>query len=142
MTLAWIKALHLAAVMIWIGGMLTLSLVIASLSANGETRSRQELHLVDIVRKWDGMVTTPTMLLVWILGLTMAHQAGWFSSPWLWVKLPIVALLSGLHGVQSGTLRRIASDAGQTPPVFLKVSAPFIVAAVVVVAALAATKPF
>ena len=142
MNLAWIKALHLAAVMIWIGGMLSLSLAIASLSANREPRSRQELRLIGVVRKWDGMVTTPAMLLVWILGLTMAHQAGWFLSRWLWIKLPIVALLSGLHGVQSGTLRRITGDAGRPPPAFLKVSAPFVVAAVTVVAVLAVTKPF
>ena len=142
MTLAWIKALHLAAVMIWIGGMVSQSLAIAALRAGGQPRSRPDLGFVAVVRKWDGMVTTPAMLLVWILGLTMAQQAGWFSSPWLWVKLPIVALLSGLHGVQSGVLRRIAGDAGQTPPAFLNLSAPFVVAAVIVVAALAVTKPF
>jgi protoporphyrinogen IX oxidase len=82
------------------------------------------------------------MLLAWALGVTMAVQAGWFSSRWLMVKLVLVFGLSALHGVQSGTLRRIARSASRSPPAHLRYSAPAILVAIAAIAVLAAVKPF
>jgi putative membrane protein len=138
----WIKAFHVAAAIIWIGGMLLLALLISTLAALPEPRSPQVLRVIGVVRRWDTMVTTPAMVLVWILGLTMALQAGWFASHWLSFKLAIVGVLTGLHGVQSGTLRRLAYDAGRKPPAFLRFSAPFILAAITAIAVLVVIKPF
>jgi len=35
------------------------------------------------------------------LGITLAVMGGWYSAPWLWAKLVLVFMLSGLHGNQS-----------------------------------------
>jgi uncharacterized membrane protein len=82
------------------------------------------------------------MLLAWALGMTMAVQAGWFSSRWLMVKLVLVFGLSALHGVQSGMLQRMARSANRSPPAFLRYSAPAILVTIVAIAALAVVKPF
>ena len=136
-----IKALHLAAVITWIGGMLVLSLLLASLSPTAGARSNDERRLINRARLWDSRVTTPAMLLVWVLGLVMALDAKWFSAPWLWVKLVIVVMLSAVHGVQSGTVRRLASDRPRTPPALLRFAAPLVLAAATAIAILAIAKP-
>jgi putative membrane protein len=98
--------------------------------------------MIEIVRAWDWKVTTPAMLLAWALGMTMAVQAGWFSSRWLMVKLVLVFGLSALHGVQSGMLRRMARGANRSPPAFLRHSASAILIAIAAIAILAVVKPF
>lgn len=141
MSYLWIKAFHLAAVITWIGGMLVLSVVLMALTSPSGPRSDRDRHLINTARTWDSRVTTPAMLIVWVLGLVMALQAGWFSAPWLWIKLVVVVILSALHGIQSGTLRRLAGDASRPPPAFLRFAAPVVMAAVVGIAILAITKP-
>jgi uncharacterized membrane protein len=138
----WLKAFHVAAVIGWIGGMSVSSLFIAMRVTSSRPLAAGESRMIEIVRAWDWKVTTPAMLLAWALGMTMAVQAGWFSSRWLMVKLALVFGLSALHGVQSGTLRRMARSANRSPPALLRYSAPAILVAIVVVAVLAVVKPF
>ena len=71
----------------------------------------------------------------------MAMQAGWFGSPWLTIKLAIVGALSALHGLLSGTLRRLSASADQ-PPAALRYAAPATILGVVMIAILVVTKPF
>jgi uncharacterized membrane protein len=138
----WLKAFHVAAVIGWIGGMLVSSLFIAMHVTFSRPLAAGESRMIEIVRAWDWRVTTPAMLLTWALGMTMAVQAGWFSSRWLMVKLVLVFGLSALHGVQSGTLRRMTRGAHRSPPVSLRYSAPAILVAIAAIAALAVVKPF
>jgi uncharacterized membrane protein len=94
-----------------------------------------------MIRRWDRRVTLPAMLLTWALGIAMAMQGGWFSSPWLMIKLIIVSALSALHGVLSGTLRRLERDAAQ-PAAILLYAAPTTILGIVMIAILVVTKPF
>ncbi len=81
------------------------------------------------------------MLVVWALGLTLALRGGWFASVWLPVKLVFVVALSGVHGVQSGTLRRLAG--GSIAPFQpLRFAGPLVIAFTVAIAVLAVVKPF
>ncbi len=116
MTYALLKALHVAAMVIWIGGMLAVAL--------GPS---------DRLRRWDRLVTTPAMLLALACGIGLAMTGGWFPARWLVVKLGFVLVLAALHGVLAGRLRR-----GLAPP---RLAAPLIVAGVAVVVGLAAIKP-
>lgn len=96
------KSLHILAVIIWISGMVALALGLLK-------PARESLQLLSI---WDKRVTSPAMLLVWVLGLIMAYWGGWFGATWLWVKLAAVFILSGAHGMLSGQVRRaLNSDA-------------------------------
>ena len=79
-------------------------------------------------------VTTPALVLVWVLGLTLAHQGGWFAAGWLHAKIALVVLLSALHGVVAARWRR-GRVSGYGP----LGAAAVLIAGIVV---LAGTKPF
>jgi protoporphyrinogen IX oxidase len=138
----WLKAFHVAAVIGWIGGMSVSSLFISMLVASSWPLAAGESRMIEMVRAWDRKVTTPAMLLAWALGMTMAVQAGWFSSRWLMVKLVFAFGLSVLHGVQSGVLRRMAQGANRPLPACLRYAAPAILVAIAAIAVLAVIKPF
>ena len=105
----WLRALHIAAVMMWIGGMLAAALTVAAASsAHRQQETADRSAFLESVRGWDRRVTAPAMLLVWALGLLLARNGGWFPQLWLLVKLALVLLLSALHGILSGNLRRLS----------------------------------
>jgi uncharacterized membrane protein len=101
-----LKALHLTAVFTWIGGMLAAAVV---LGVGAPQRSPIPAGVFEHLRTWDRRVTTPAMLLAWIIGLALALLGHWFPQGWLIAKLACVLLLSGLHGMLAGHLRRLAS---------------------------------
>ncbi|WP_414448034.1 CopD family protein [Burkholderia sp. 22PA0099] len=138
MTLAmlypWLKALHVAAALMFVGGVSAGALC---LSAAPHAAGAQALAAV--LERWDRYVTTPAMLLVWGLGLGLATMGHWFDSGrWLIVKLVLVVLLSGLHGVQSGRLSALRRGAAARP----WRAAPAVVVLVAGIAMLAVVKPF
>lgn len=128
----WLKALHVAAAMSFVGGALAVSLFLRMASVEASVMA---VHL----RRWDQAVTTPAMLLVWALGLTLAMSGHWFADGWLQLKLLFVLLLSAVHGVQSGHLRRLASGTARAP---LTWAPSVIIGCVLVIAILAVAKPF
>jgi putative membrane protein len=116
----WLKALHIAAVVTWIGGMLASALALGiSWTSNGEADCEDRLAALGAVRRWDDRVTSPAMVLAWVLGLTLALKGGWFGAPWLTIKLILVVALSALHGMLSGFLRRLAKSDPRSPPTSL-----------------------
>ncbi len=131
----WIKAVHVAAVLLFIGGLLSQSFAVAA-------GQRGDAGAAVFVSPWDRRVTVPAMLLVWLTGVVIATEGGWFSSPWLWGKLVFVLALTGLHGFQSGRLRRIRR--GEQPQT--RMQAERMVACIAVSAAIIAllvvVKPF
>ena len=44
------------------------------------------------------IILTPSLIIVWLLGLTMAFTMGFFAQGWLHAKLTLVLALSGYHG--------------------------------------------
>lgn len=130
---AWLKALHVAAAITFAGGILSVAVFLAA-AGPGCTEAARALH------RWDRRATTPAMLLVWALGLTLALMGGWLREGWMVAKLALVVALSGAHGVQSAKLRRLAGGvpAGASPGL----AAPLIVGFVVAIAVLVVVKPF
>ena len=130
----WIKAIHVAAALIFVGGMFAVSVLLAALRAvPGDAKA-----IARFIRGWDSSVTTPSLLLVWALGFALASAGHWFGDAWLAVKLGIVILLSAIHGVQSGRLRRLAAGAAIRS---WRVT-PLILASAFAIAILAVAKPF
>jgi len=117
----WLKALHIAAVVTWIGGMLGAALALCVASASkGEADGAGRLVALGVVRRWDNRVTSPAMVLVWMLGLLLALQGNWFGAIWLTIKIMLVLGLSALHGMLSGSLRNLARAAPRPPPASLR----------------------
>lgn len=101
-----VKALHVASVIVWIGGMIAAQIVLAH-ATNSGNRSPQ---LLNAALRWDRRITVPAMAATWGLGFWMALNAGWFPSGWLIAKLILVTVVSGLHGIVSGWLKRVPRD--------------------------------
>ncbi|SLN12668.1 CopD family protein [Oceanibacterium hippocampi] len=134
-----VKAIHIAAVITWIGGMVANGIALRLATAvPGDGRAA----MLSGVARWDRRVTSPAMGLVWLLGITMAVWSDWLTSPWLWVKVAIVIGVSTLHGMQAGNLRRLAGKPEGSVSGPLRISAPLALAAVLLVVLLAVTKPF
>lgn len=129
----WLKALHVACVLLFIGGVVASSLLLAA----GRAAAEQVASLAPVLRRWDRMVTVPAMLGVWAFGIGLATSGGWFSHGWLQAKLVLVVLLSGIHGLHSGQTRRLAAG----NEVKSLRAAVLVVPTVVAIAVLAVIKP-
>lgn len=138
----WLKALHIAAVAIWTGGVLLAAVTIVAARSTAADNGSGRSTILNAVRRWDRRVTSPAMLLTWAFGLTLALQGGWFPAPWLIVKLALVLLLSAVHGILSGTLRRLARAEGSTPSLMLRHGPIVTVATVIAIVVLVVIKPF
>ena len=130
----WLKAFHVAAALTFVGGVLSVSVLLAILPTEPAIAS----PVARGVRRWDQVVTTPAMLLVWTLGLLLATSGHWFAETWLQIKFAFVLVLSGLHGLQSGRLRRLAAGSTVRP----LQTAPVVLACAIVIALIAVAKPF
>lgn len=121
----YVKAVHVFAVVLLIGGtpLLALTIRIAYPKING--RSRQ---FVEGVLRWDNIVTTPALAVVWLAGFTMAFGAGWNTSTWLLLKMVPVVFLTGLHNIAGLVLRRGLREGLLFSPVFHYVPAATLLA--------------
>lgn len=54
------------------------------------------------------IILTPAMIIVWVLGLSMAYSGGWLASGWLHAKLTLVLALTGYHGWLVGQTKKMA----------------------------------
>jgi protoporphyrinogen IX oxidase len=130
-------AAHVLAVGIFLTGLALAAGSLPALTGAGTAVDGEEVRRLRALQRW---VTSPALVLVWVLGVSMAVKAGWFAMGWLRLKLIFVLLLSGLHGWQMLTLRRLA----QRRPVAGVGYRPLVAIAALTVAILALVtgKPF
>ena len=142
--LLWIKALHIAAIVTWVSGLLLLALLTRVLATAPAPSLPQERRLMAAVGRWDRTVTSPAMVLAWVLGISLAVHGGWFTSSWLAIKLVLVMSLSALHGVLAGRLRRMrgASASRQPTSLVLRYASGFTLLSTAAIACLVVIKPF
>lgn len=129
----WLKAAHVACALLFVGGIVAGGLLLAA----GRAMTDQGAPFATVLRRWDRVVTTPAMLGVWAFGIGLASAGGWFTSGWLQAKLVLVVLLSAIHGLQSGQIRRLAVGTDVKP---LRAAA-LVVPSVIAIAILAVIKP-
>jgi uncharacterized membrane protein len=129
----WLKAAHVACALLFVGGVVAGGLLLAAERATTD----QGAAFATVLRRWDRVVTTPAMLGVWAFGIGLASAGGWFTSGWLQTKLVLVVLLSAIHGLQSGQIRRLAVGTDVRP----LQAAALVVPSVIAIAVLAVIKP-
>lgn len=139
----WLKALHVAAILIWMGGLLLVAMTIqafarAKVSADGAGLG----SALVLIHRWDRYVTSPAMLLAWGLGIAIAMQGGWFGAPWLTLKLGFAVFLSAMHGIAAGALKRLVRGDLPASSFALRYLPLATVASMVAIAVLAVVKPF
>jgi len=137
----WVKALHIIAVIAWMAGMFYLPRLFvyhveaAPGSEQSETFKVMERRLLKII-------INPAMIVVWLTGLWMAYDGGFFHAPWLHAKLTLVLAMSALHGYFAGLVKTFAADRKTRPARFYRIlnEIPPVLMAVIVV--LVVVKPF
>ena len=137
----WVKAAHVIFVIFWMAGLFMLPrfFIYHQESAIG---SPEDARWVDRETRLLKIILNPSMIVVWVLGLTLAVNAGAFSQGWFHAKLLFVLALSVYHGWMSGYAKKLAR--GQRTladkPLRLMNEVPGVAAAVIVI--LAVVRPF
>jgi uncharacterized membrane protein len=135
----WLKAAHVAAVVVFAGGTLAAGIALTILPRLNDGAAASA-----VLRRWDRRVTVPALAATWVFGLALALQGHWFAQTWLQVKLGLVLVLTAIHGLQAGRLRRLGSaslatsDGGTAAP---SRSVLLAIACVALIAVLAVVKP-
>ena len=93
----FLKSGHVIFVVFWLAGlfMLPRQCIYMLDHAPGSPGEAKWAERMGKLRK---IILTPSLIIVWVLGLSMAYGGGWFASGWLHAKLTLVLVLTGYHG--------------------------------------------
>jgi protoporphyrinogen IX oxidase len=127
----WCKALHVAAVILFVAGTLAQALVLAAINTDPASA------IADKFRRAERLITVPAMIVALSSGMLIAQVGHWFPSRWLILKLVLVVVVLGIHGLQTGQLRRVAAAQSLT----VKLSPYALLLLVTAIAVLAVVKP-
>lgn len=105
----WIKAIHVIAVISWMAGMLYLPRLFVY-HCDAEVGSKQSETFKVMERRLLKAIINPAMVVTWVLGLYLAWSGGWYVSGWFHVKLMLVLVMSGVHGLFTRWVRDFAHD--------------------------------
>jgi putative membrane protein len=137
----WLKAGHILFVIFWMAGLFMLPryFVYHQEAAPG---SPEEDLWVDRERKLMKIILLPSIIVVWVLGLSLAWVTGAFSQGWFHAKLLLVLLLSGYHGWLVAYAKKLARGERMLEGKKLRMlnEVPGIAAALIVI--LAVVRPF
>ena len=102
----WLKAGHIIFVIFWMAGlfMAPRQLVYMHGAAPGSPEETLWAQRSATLRR---VILTPSIVVVWVLGLALALSIGAFSQGWFHAKLLLVVLLSGYHGWIVATAKRM-----------------------------------
>jgi putative membrane protein len=96
----WLKAFHIIAVIAWMAGLLYLPRLFVY-HCEVTPGGAEDERFKTMERKLMRVIINPSMIMVWILGLTLAHTLDAWGQGWFHAKLLLVIFLSGLHGMLS-----------------------------------------
>jgi putative membrane protein len=141
----WVKAAHVIFVIFWMAGLFILPrYLVHHQEALGDPA--QAGAWVEREVKLRRMILTPSLVVVWVLGIALALNLGLADGQpglgWLHAKLLLVILLSGYHGWAVGYSKKLAAGAGRLTSRQLRMvnEIPAIFVALIVI--LAVVRPF
>ena len=112
MTYLWIKAGHIIFMVFWMAGlfMLPRQMIYLHSATPGSEESALWAKRMGLLRK---IILTPSIIVVWVLGLLLAQTLQAWGEGWLHAKLLLVVLLSGFHGYLVAQSKKMAG--GERP---------------------------
>jgi protoporphyrinogen IX oxidase len=137
----WIKALHVIAIISWMVGMLYLPRLFVY-HCEAETGSKQSETFKVMERRLLRAIINPAMIASWLAGLYLAWAGHWFSAPWLHLKLLLVLLLSGIHGVFARYVKDFAADRNTRSQKFYRIINELPTILMIGIVVLVVVKPF
>jgi len=137
----WLKALHIIAVIAWMAGMLYLPrLFVYHCETQPGTPEYERFTVME--RKLLRVIIDPAMGAVWILGLTLAYTLDVWMEGWFHLKLLLVIIMSGVHGMLSRYRRDFERGKNTKTQRFYRIinEVPAVLMALIVI--LVVVKPF
>ena len=140
-TMLWVKAAHVIFVIFLMAGLFMRPrfFVYHHQCAVGSDEDRKWIEREDRLRK---IILNPSLVIVWILGLMLAFNGGYWSQGWFHAKLLLVLLLSGYHGWTIGYFKKLKRGERPLSEKRLRMlnEVPGVAAAIIVI--LAVVRPF
>ena len=137
----WIKAAHVIFVIFFMAGLFMMPrfFVYHHQCPVGSEEDAKWIEREDRLRR---IILNPAIMIVWILGLTLAFNGAYWSQGWFLAKFAIVIALSGYHGWTIGYFKKLAKGERPLTEKQLRMlnEVPGVAAAVIVI--LAVVRPF
>jgi putative membrane protein len=105
----WIKAFHIISMVAWMAGMLYLPRLFVY-HCGAEAGSVQSETFKVMERRLLKGIINPAMIATWVFGLWLIWLGGWMWATWLHLKLVLVIVMSGVHGMLARYVRDFAAD--------------------------------
>lgn len=105
----WIKSFHVISIICWMAGMFYLPRLFVY-HCQAEVGSKQSETFKIMERRLLRAIINPAMIASWITGLWLAWEVYALQGGWLHLKLLVVVILSGYHGLLSRGVRHFAED--------------------------------
>jgi len=141
----WVKAAHIIFVIFWMAGLFLFPRYLIH-HQDALAKPDEAAQWVEREAKLRAMILTPSIGLVWLLGLMLAANIGMFNGVpglgWLHAKLLLVLLLSGYHGWMIGYSRRLAKGEAKMTTRTLRMLNELPALAVVAIVVLVVVRPF
>ena len=143
MLLAYIKALHVIAIIAWMAGLLYLPRLFVYHAASKKGSEQSETFKA-MERRLLGLIATPAMLASWAFGLVLAFSGAidWSRDGWFHLKLILVIALSAYHGLLAKWTRDFASDRNTHSARFYRIANEVPTLLMIGIVILAVVRPF
>jgi len=143
----WVKAAHLIFVIFWMAGLFMLPrYLVYHQEALAAGNAAEAANWVEREGKIRHIILTPAMIVVWVLGLSLALNLGLADGApglgWLHLKLLLVFLLTGYHGWTVGYAKKLAAGKPTLTGKQLRMLNEIPALAVTLIVVLVIVKPF
>jgi putative membrane protein len=140
---AWVKTVHILAVISWMAGMLYLPRLYVYHSG-AEAGSVQSETFKVMERRLLRAIINPAMIAAWITGVMLAFTPGiidW-SVGWVWVKLTALLAMQLIHAAYAHWRRHFANDANRHDHRFYRVMNEVPTVLMIVIVIMVVVRPF
>lgn len=138
----WIKAVHVISMVCWFAAIFYLPRLFVYHAMSEDKVSQERFAIME--RKLYRGIMTPSMIATWVFGLWML-SLGWEvykAQGWLHVKLLLVVLLSGYHGMCGAYRKKLIDNPQYKTHVFWRWFNEIPVFVLIAVVVLVIVKPF
>ena len=141
MTYYWLKAGHIIFMVFWMAGLFMLPRQMIYLHPAASASEEAELWAkrLGLLRK---IILTPSIIVVWLLGLLLAMATDSWGQGWFHAKLLFVVALSGFHGIMIMQSKKMIAGARPLTEKQLRIWGEFPGIALAIIVVLVVVKPF
>ncbi|MBV7265592.1 CopD family protein [Erythrobacter ani] len=137
----WLKIGHVIFMVFWLAGLFMLPRQCIYMLDHAPG-SAGEAKWAERMGKLRTIILTPSLIVVWVLGLSLAYAIGAFSEGWFHAKLTLVLALTGYHGWLVAQTKKMARGERPLPEKRLRMIGEVPGLLLVLVVALVYLKPF